>query len=157
MMILIGNSDIAKSLPVSSYCTECSFHITKTTGILSKEYSQCTTALPVSNFTRIQKRSAAWCCPHHWLCSHPRLLLSFMLQCETEAQSYKKIYKINQSLPLQMPDYFHWACSWPSVKCPTWYQWILNTVHSSTAPKPILRSYQVTAQMFPLNSCLPIL
>lgn len=149
MMILIGNSDIAKSLPVSSYCTEYSFHVTKTTGILSNEYSKCTMALPVSNFTRIQKRSAAWCCPRHWRRSHPRLVLSFMLQCETEAQSYKKIYKINQSLPLQMPDYFHWACIWPSVKYPTWYQWILNTVYSSTAPKSILRSYQVIAQWTP--------
>lgn len=47
-----------------------------------------------------------------------------------------------------MPDYFHWACILPSLKCPTWYQWILNTIHSPTAPKPILRSYQVMAQCF---------
>lgn len=109
----------------------------------------------VSNFTRIQKLSAAWSCPHHWLRSHPRLVLWFMLQCETEAQNYKKIYKINQSLPLQMLDYFHWACILSSVKCPTWYQRILNTVHSSTAPKPILRPDQVMAQCSPWIAVYP--
>lgn len=42
-----------------------------------------------------------------------------MLQCETESERRKKTYKINQSLPLQMPDYFfNWSCIQSSVKCP---------------------------------------
>ena len=42
-----------------------------------------------------------------------------MLQCEAKSQRHKKMYKINQSLPLQMPDYFfYWSSIQSSVKHP---------------------------------------
>lgn len=76
MMILIGNSDIAKSLLVSemysSYCTERSFHIPKTTGIPSKKYGKCTTALP--GFQFYQNIETVW----NMMLSRPLTLFSSM-------------------------------------------------------------------------------